>query len=82
MEIYCFHPSLKRRIEVGNSTVFRPEKLQPWGFPEWVLAEAAHDYQIRSHQHPKLDSVNGESEDGAGWINLPVEPVSDLFIDR
>ncbi|KAL1377710.1 hypothetical protein pipiens_014355 [Culex pipiens pipiens] len=36
MEIFCFHPGLKRWIEVGNSGVFRPEMLRPLGVPEGV----------------------------------------------
>eukprot|EP00727_Mastigamoeba_balamuthi_P004361 m51a1_g13923 putative phenylalanyl-tRNA synthetase (503) ;mRNA; r:819203-821138 len=36
MEIFCYHPKLKRTIEVGNSGVFRPEMLQPMGLPEGV----------------------------------------------
>lgn len=36
MEIFCFHPGLKRWIEVGNSGVFRPEMLLPMGLPENV----------------------------------------------
>lgn len=36
MEIFVEHPILKRTIEIGNSGVFRPEMLQPMGFPEDV----------------------------------------------
>ncbi|XP_015599229.1 phenylalanine--tRNA ligase alpha subunit isoform X2 [Cephus cinctus] len=36
MEIFCFHNGLGKWIEIGNSGLFRPEMLQPMGFPENV----------------------------------------------
>lgn len=33
MEVFAFHPGLKRWVEVGNSGMFRPEMLRPMGFP-------------------------------------------------
>ena len=33
MEIFAFHPTLGRTIEIGNSGVFRPEMLLPMGLP-------------------------------------------------
>lgn len=36
MEIFCFHPVLKRNVEIGNSGVFRPEMLTPMGWPKDV----------------------------------------------
>jgi phenylalanyl-tRNA synthetase alpha chain len=36
MEIFAFHPGLKKRIEIGNSGIFRPEMLTPMGLPENV----------------------------------------------
>lgn len=36
MEIFCFHPGLKKWIEVGNSGIFRPEMLLPMNLPESV----------------------------------------------
>ena len=36
MEFCCWHPTLKKWVEVGNSGVFRPEMLRPMGFPEGV----------------------------------------------
>ena len=36
MEIFAFHPGLGKRIEIGNSGIFRPEMLAPMGFPENV----------------------------------------------
>lgn len=29
MEIYGYHPILKKRVEIGNSGIFRPEMLAP-----------------------------------------------------
>lgn len=36
MEIFAFHPQLKKWVEVGNSGLFRPEVLLPLGLPEDV----------------------------------------------
>ncbi|CAK0803031.1 unnamed protein product, partial [Prorocentrum cordatum] len=36
MEIFGFHPTLEKWIEVGNSGVFRPEMIAPMGIPEDV----------------------------------------------
>jgi phenylalanyl-tRNA synthetase alpha chain len=33
MEMYGFHPILKKRVEIGNTGVFRPEMLIPLGLP-------------------------------------------------
>lgn len=33
MEIYAWHPLLKKWVEIGNSGMFRPEMLAPMGFP-------------------------------------------------
>ncbi|PFH35807.1 putative phenylalanyl-tRNA synthetase alpha chain A [Besnoitia besnoiti] len=40
MEIFGYHPGLKRWIEVGNSGIFRPEMLLPMGLPEDVTVIA------------------------------------------
>jgi len=32
MEIYGYHPILKKRVEIGNSGIFRPEMLAPMVF--------------------------------------------------
>ncbi|GFE53341.1 phenylalanyl-tRNA synthetase alpha chain [Babesia ovis] len=33
MEIYGYHPDLKKWVEIGNSGIFRPEMLLPMGLP-------------------------------------------------
>ena len=33
MEIFGYHPELKKWTEIGNSGMFRPEMLQPMGLP-------------------------------------------------
>jgi phenylalanyl-tRNA synthetase alpha chain len=33
MEIYAYHETLGRWVEIGNSGIFRPEMLQPMGLP-------------------------------------------------
>jgi len=40
MEIFGYHPGLKKMIEVGNSGVFRPEMLIPMGMPPNVTVIA------------------------------------------
>jgi phenylalanyl-tRNA synthetase alpha chain len=36
MEVYGYHPILRKWVEIGNSGVFRPEMLRPMGLPEDV----------------------------------------------
>ena len=36
LEIFAFHPMLKRWVEIGNSGIFRPEMLEPMGFEKDV----------------------------------------------
>jgi len=36
MEVYGYHPLLKKWVEIGNSGVFRPEMLRPMGLPDDV----------------------------------------------
>ena len=36
MEIFGYHPELKKWTELGNSGMFRPEMLRPMGLPEGV----------------------------------------------
>lgn len=33
LEVFGYHPTLKRWVEIGNSGVFRPEMLRPMGLP-------------------------------------------------
>mmetsp|Transcript_51892 Transcript_51892/g.85974 ORF Transcript_51892/g.85974 Transcript_51892/m.85974 type:complete len:259 (+) Transcript_51892:1-777(+) len=40
MEVFGWHPLLQKEVEVGNSGVFRPEMLQPMGFPPDVTVIA------------------------------------------
>jgi phenylalanyl-tRNA synthetase alpha chain len=40
MEIFAYHPDLKKEVEVGNSGIFRPEMLRPMGLPEDVTVIA------------------------------------------
>lgn len=40
MEIFYYHKGLDKLVEIGNSGVFRPEMLQPMGFPEDVTVVA------------------------------------------
>ncbi|KAK1933114.1 phenylalanyl-tRNA synthetase family protein [Babesia divergens] len=40
MEIFGYHPELKKWVEIGNSGIFRPEMLLPMGFPKGVSVVA------------------------------------------
>jgi len=40
MEFACYHPTLKKWVECGNSGVFRPEMLRPMGFNDNVTVIA------------------------------------------
>lgn len=40
MEVFGYHPDLKRWTEIGNSGIFRPEMLAPMGLPEGVRVAA------------------------------------------
>lgn len=40
MEIFAYHPDLKKEVEIGNSGIFRPEMLRPMGLPEDVTVIA------------------------------------------
>jgi phenylalanyl-tRNA synthetase alpha chain len=36
LEVFGYHPTLKKWCELGNSGIFRPEMLRPMGMPEDV----------------------------------------------
>lgn len=38
LEIFGYHPALKRWVEIGNSGMFRPEMLEPMGLPKDLRA--------------------------------------------
>jgi len=38
LEIFAYHPGLKKLVEIGNSGMFRPEMLEPMGLPKNVRA--------------------------------------------
>jgi phenylalanyl-tRNA synthetase alpha chain len=40
MEIFGYHPDLKKWTEIGNSGIFRPEMLRPMGLPDKVRVMA------------------------------------------
>jgi phenylalanyl-tRNA synthetase alpha chain len=40
MEIFAYHPDLKKEVEIGNSGIFRPEMLKPMGLPDDVTVIA------------------------------------------
>ena len=40
MEIFGYHPQLKKSVELGNSGMFRPEMMLPYPLPPGVRAIA------------------------------------------
>mmetsp|Transcript_21576 Transcript_21576/g.50316 ORF Transcript_21576/g.50316 Transcript_21576/m.50316 type:complete len:497 (-) Transcript_21576:103-1593(-) len=84
MEIFGWHPLLKKTVELGNSGVFRPEMLLPMGLPEdvtviaWgigVERTAARMYNIRaikelfSHQQDTVET----KKKGVCWLTRAEE---------
>jgi len=84
MEIFGWHPLLKKTVELGNSGVFRPEMLLPMGLPEdvtviaWgigVERTAARMYNIRaikelfSHQQDTVET----RKKGVCWLTRAEE---------
>ncbi len=58
MEIYGYHPQLKRMVELGNSGVFRPEMLLALGLPENVTVIAwGVSLERPAMIHYKLDNI-------------------------
>lgn len=58
MEIYGYHPTLKKMVEIGNSGVFRPEMLLALGLPEDVSVIAwGLSLERPAMIHYKLDNI-------------------------
>jgi len=58
MEIFGYHPQLKRMVEIGNSGVFRPEMLLALGLPENVTVIAwGISLERPAMIHYKLDNI-------------------------
>ena len=71
MEIFGYHPDLKKWTEIGNSGMFRPEMLRPMGLPEdvrviaWGLSlerPTMIKYRISNIREPlrKADRIESE----------------------
>ena len=56
LEIFAFHPQLKKWVEVGNSGMFRPEMLEPMGFPKDVHV---HGWGISLERPTMIRYVSG-----------------------
>ena len=61
MEILAFHPQLKKWVEIGNSGMFRPEMLEPMGFPKDVRV---HGWGLSLERPTMIRSVSY-------FVNLP-----------
>lgn len=58
MEIYGYHPVLKKMVELGNSGIFRPEMLLALGLPEDVSVIAwGLSLERPAMIHYKLDNI-------------------------
>lgn len=70
MEIFAYHPLLKKEVEVGNSGVFRPEMLEPFDYGDqsaiaWGLALERLASII--YNKPKIKEIYGPDVD-IDWI--------------
>jgi phenylalanyl-tRNA synthetase alpha chain len=76
MEIFAYHPLLKRLIEVGNSGIFRPEMLRPMGLPEDVSVIAwglsVERPTMIQYGIPNIRELFGHKVDYAGFKKNPV----------
>lgn len=50
MEIFGYHPDLKKWTEIGNSGMFRPEMLLPMGLPKVSTYECAAQFSMSATQ--------------------------------
>lgn len=58
MEIFAYHPGLKRTIEIGNSGIFRPEMLEPMGIPsEWRVIAWGFSLERPTMIEYKIDEI-------------------------
>jgi len=71
MEIFAFHPMLKKWMEVGNSGMFRPEMLRPMGLPE-VWAGGCCSPRHRTHFEPPSLELTGILRPGKQYLPGPV----------
>ena len=76
MEIFCYHPQLKKMIEIGNSGVFRPEMLKPMGAPDGYSVIAwGLGLERPTHPHPAF----GRSVCTPTMINYGISNIRSLF---
>ena len=67
MEVFGYHPDLKKWTEIGNSGIFRPEMLAPMGLPPnvrviaWGLSFRAAATMITSHQAREGDRQHDDA---------------------
>lgn len=78
MEIFGYHPDLKKWSEIGNSGVFRPEMLEPMGLPKdvkviaWGLSLERYVTPTNHHPTPALPAT---AADATGWSpSTPLRP--------
>jgi phenylalanyl-tRNA synthetase alpha subunit len=58
MEIFAFHPGLKKWIEIGNSGMFRPEMLLPMGLdPNIKVLAWGLSLERYTHTHTHITST-------------------------
>eukprot|EP00811_Abedinium_folium_P031976 NODE_5243_length_1793_cov_6.473589.p1 GENE.NODE_5243_length_1793_cov_6.473589~~NODE_5243_length_1793_cov_6.473589.p1 ORF type:complete len:504 (-),score=161.98 NODE_5243_length_1793_cov_6.473589:161-1672(-) len=76
MEVFGYHPTLKKWVEVGNSGVFRPEMLLPMGLPEdvsviaWGIGLERH--ALLKYNVASIRELFGSKQDLASTAKQPV----------
>lgn len=79
MEIFGYHPDLKKWTEIGNSGMFRPEMLLPMGLPKVCVCVCA-DPPCHTRRHTLWPcGVGGDGESEVA-VSFPLAMVVDFFM--
>ena len=68
MEIFGYHPDLKKWTEIGNSGMFRPEMLLPMGLPK--ASKPCFAYCARVTGRGRRDDVGCLTKHGIFVVNV------------
>lgn len=89
MEIFGYHPDLKKWTEIGNSGMFRPEMLLPMGLPKVSTYACGPNHEtayIRTdvHTHARVGAprrAGGDGEDGSRRLLLCMRSLAANFFE-
>lgn len=71
MEIFGYHPDLKKWTEIGNSGMFRPEMLLPMGLPKVCVCVC-----VLIHHAIRVGTPCGR----AGWVGTAKAKLPSRFL--